>query len=62
VRFSVRAYDAEAMMLGAEVVGGEALAERARALLDDGAAFVHAHFAGPGCFAFRIDRAHELRH
>ena len=60
--FSVRAYDADAMMLDAEVVGGERLAERARALLDDGAAFVHAHFAGPGCFAFRIDRASELRH
>jgi hypothetical protein len=43
-------------MLEADVVGGERLAERARALLDDGAAFVHAHFAGPGCFAFRIDR------
>ena len=60
--FSVRAYDADAMMLEADVVGGERLAERARALLDGGAAFVHAHFAGPGCFAFRIDRADELRH
>ena len=24
--------------------------------VDGGAAFLHAHFAGPGCFAFRIDR------
>jgi hypothetical protein len=55
--FSVRAYDRGAMMLDAEVVAGDALADRARALLDDGATFVHAHFAGPGCFAFRIDRA-----
>jgi hypothetical protein len=56
-QFSVRAFDAEAMLLDAEVVPGPELASRARALLGDGAAFVHAHFAGPGCFAFRIDRA-----
>ena len=55
-RFSLRAYDQDAMMVGAEVVPGDRLSERARALLDDGAAFLHAHFAGPGCFAFRIDR------
>jgi hypothetical protein len=54
--FSVRAYDADAMMLDAEVVAGDQLADRARALLDGDAAFLHAHFAGPGCFAFRIDR------
>jgi len=55
--FSVRSYDEGAMMLDAEIVPGDRLAERAGALLDDGAAFFHAHFAGPGCFAFRIDRA-----
>jgi hypothetical protein len=56
--FSVRCYDADAMMLDAEVVAGERLADRARELLGDGtAAFLHAHFAGAGCFAFRIDRA-----
>jgi hypothetical protein len=56
-RFSVRAYDADAMMLDADVVDGDQLADTARTLLGGGAAFVHAHFAGPGCFAFRIDRA-----
>jgi hypothetical protein len=56
-QFSVRAYDADAMMLDAQVVPGPELADHARALLSDGAAFVHAHFAGPGCFAFRIDHA-----
>ena len=56
-RFSVRAYDADAMLVDAEVVGGEELADRARVLLRDGVAFLHAHFAGPGCFAFRIERA-----
>jgi hypothetical protein len=60
--FSIRSYDADAMMLDAEVVGGDVLADRARALLGNGAAFLHAHFAGPGCFAFRIDRTDELRH
>ena len=62
--FSVRAYDAEAMMVDASVVPAAELAETARALLGNGAEFVHAHFAGPGCFAFRIDRAGErqLRH
>ena len=63
-QFSVRAYDADAMMLDASVVPAEDLADTARTLLGDGAEFLHAHFAGPGCFAFRIDRAgeHQLRH
>jgi hypothetical protein len=56
-QFSVRAYDADAMMLDAAVVSADELAHRARVLLADGAEFLHAHFAGPGCFAFRIDRA-----
>jgi uncharacterized protein DUF1203 len=56
-QFSLRAYDANAMMLDAEVVPGERLADRVRALLTGDVAFLHAHFAGPGCFAFRIDRA-----
>jgi hypothetical protein len=55
--FSVRGYDGEAMLVDAAVVPGPELAHRARALLGNGAEFVHAHFAGPGCFAFRIDRA-----
>jgi uncharacterized protein DUF1203 len=56
-QFSVRAYDDAAMMLDAKVVPADQLADRARELLGNGAAFLHAHFAGPGCFAFRIDRA-----
>jgi hypothetical protein len=55
--FSLRAYDADAMLLEAEVIPAEHLDARARALLGNGAAFLHAHFAGPGCFAFRMDRA-----
>jgi hypothetical protein len=53
---SVRAYDADAMLVGAEVMPGDRLGERAAALLED-AAFLHVHFAGPGCFAFRVDPA-----
>jgi hypothetical protein len=54
--FSLRAYDGDAMMVDADVVPADAVADRARELLD-GAAFIHAHFASPGCFAFRIDHA-----
>ena len=56
-QFSVRGYDERAMLVDAVVVPGPELADHARELLGNGAAFVHAHFAGPGCFAFRIDRA-----
>ena len=55
---SVRAYDADAMMTEATVLEGERFAESAGTLLDDAeVAFLHVHFAGPGCFAFRVDRA-----
>jgi hypothetical protein len=54
---SVRAYDADAMMAGATVLPGERFAEHAASVLDDSrVAFLHVHFAGPGCFAFRVDR------
>jgi hypothetical protein len=54
---AIRAYDADAMMTDAVVLPGEQLAERAGALLaDDEVDFLHVHFAGPGCFAFRVDR------
>jgi len=55
---SVRAYDADAMMTEATVLEGERFAEHAAEALEDaGVAFLHVHFAGPGCFAFRVDRA-----
>ena len=57
-QLSIRAYDGDAMMTEAAVLPGETFAERVRALLDDdGVEFLHVHFAGPGCFAFRVDRA-----
>ena len=55
---SVRAYDEDATMTGATVIAGEQFAERVPELLGDPrTTFLHVHFAGPGCFAFRVDRA-----
>ena len=55
---SIRAYDADAILADAAVLPGERFEEAAKAFLDDsGVAFLHVHFAGPGCFAFRVDRA-----
>jgi hypothetical protein len=55
---SLRAYDADAMMIGAEVVEGtqlEAAIERQFAAGE--ARYLHLHNARPGCFNCRIDRA-----
>ncbi|HYE45387.1 MAG TPA: DUF1203 domain-containing protein [Caulobacter sp.] len=54
---SVRAFDADHMMIDAEVVeGAEAEPLIDRLLADDRCAYLHAHFARRGCFAARIDR------
>jgi len=53
---SVRAYDEQHMLVGADVTDGGELAGVARRLLNsDGAAYLHVHNARPGCFAARID-------
>lgn len=55
---AVRAFDANGLMVDAEIVEGreaEALVRRFLAL--EGVAYLHAHFARRGCFAARIDRA-----
>ena len=55
---SVRAYDGSHMLTGTEVVRGTGLESALNRLLGDApGAYVHVHFAGPGCFACRIDRA-----
>ena len=55
---SVRAYDRDAMLTEATVLEGERFRDRATELLEDPEVeFLHVHFAGPGCFAFRVDRA-----
>ena len=55
---ALRAYDADGMMLWAEIVPGEdAPAAIARGFAEAGAAYIHAHNAARGCYAARIDRA-----
>lgn len=55
---SVRAFDEDGMMVGADLVDGQALEPAIENMLADPVvAYLHAHFAKPGCFAGRIDRA-----
>jgi hypothetical protein len=54
---SLRAFDDAGMMLDADLADGrEAEATIERLLAVPGVAYLHAHFAKPGCFAARIDR------
>ena len=55
---SVRAYDRDHMLTGTEVLPGTDLEGGIERLLGDApGAYLHVHFAGPGCYACRIDRA-----
>lgn len=55
---SVRAYDGAHMLTGTEVIRGTGLERAIERLLGDAPdAYLHVHFAGPGCYACRIDRA-----
>jgi hypothetical protein len=55
---SLRAFDAVGMMVSAEVApGGDLRPAIERLLALPGVAYLHAHYAGAGCFAARIDRA-----
>lgn len=55
---SLRAFDAQGMMVDADIVDGrEAEPLIARLLADPRASYVHAHYARRGCFAARIERA-----
>jgi hypothetical protein len=55
---AVRAFDAEAMMVGFELIEGAKVEEAiARLLADPRATYLHVHFAAPGCYAARVDRA-----
>ena len=54
---SLRAFDADDMMIDAEVLDGVGLeAEIARMFADPRAAYLHVHNARRGCFAARVDR------
>lgn len=55
---SARAFDGSGMLVAADLVDGtqlEGVIERL--LADPRAAYLHVHYAKPGCYAARIDRA-----
>ncbi|MBI3512514.1 MAG: DUF1203 domain-containing protein [Proteobacteria bacterium] len=55
---ALRTWDAQDMMVGHEVVDGREIEGAIdRLFADSRAAYMHAHFAGPGCYAARIERA-----
>jgi hypothetical protein len=55
---AVRSFDADAMMVDRELVDGRELEGAiARLFADERAAYLHVHFAAPGCYAARVDRA-----
>ena len=54
---SIRAYDAEGMMLDADVVDGKEIeAVISRFFVSTHVAYIHAHNAKRGCYSGRIDR------
>lgn len=55
---SLRGFDRADMMVAAELADGEAVEPAIETMLaDTSVAYIHAHYASPGCFAARIDRA-----
>ncbi len=56
-RLSVRGYDSDAMMIGADVTSGDAVVECiGRLFEDDAVVYLHIHNASPGCFSCQIER------
>ena len=54
---AVRSYDTEAMMVACELTDGAKLEASIELLFaDPRAAYLHVHFAAPGCYAARIER------
>jgi len=54
---SVRAFDQSGMMVDADVIEGRLLEEMiGRFFANDAVAYIHLHFARPGCYAARVDR------
>lgn len=55
---AVRGFDANGMMQGCELVDGRELEGAiGRLFAKHGVAYLHVHFAAPGCYAARVDRA-----
>ena len=54
---AVRAFDADAMMVGHELIDGRQVEQAIERLLANPAvAYLHLHFASPGCYAARVER------
>jgi Protein of unknown function (DUF1203) len=54
---AVRAYDADAMMVGWQLVDGRELEKVIEQLFSDARAkYLHVHFAAAGCYAARVER------
>ncbi|MFL5280987.1 MAG: DUF1203 domain-containing protein [Rhodopila sp.] len=57
-QLAVRAFDADGMMIGHELIEGIKLEEAiARLFNKPEAAYLHIHFASPGCYAARVEWA-----
>ena len=57
-KLAVRAFDEEAMMVSNALVDGGALEDAIqRQLGDPRAAYLHIHYAAPGCYAAKVERA-----
>ena len=55
---AARAFDSDGMMVGRELVEGPALEGAIEKLFaNPRAAYLHVHFAAPGCYAARVERA-----
>jgi hypothetical protein len=55
---AARSFDADGMMVERELVEGTALEGAIKRLLaNPRAAYLHVHFAAPGCYAARVERA-----
>jgi Protein of unknown function (DUF1203) len=55
---AVRGFDDSAMMTGWELIEGKDLEDAiARLFADPRTSYLHVHFAAPGCYAARIERA-----
>jgi hypothetical protein len=57
-QLAARSFDRNGMMVGWELVDGRKLEGAIERLFaDPKAAYLHVHYAAPGCYAARIDRA-----
>lgn len=55
---SLRGFDAEGMLVGADAIEGTGLEEAIERLFEgERIAYLHLHYAKPGCYAARVERA-----